>query len=316
LQVDCGKFMKLYAPAALTDGSISDADIDTVLARLYKVRIRLGSFDPPGVLQTIGLDQVCSPYARELARDGVRQSVVILKNDKATLPLNAAKFANAVVIGPNVNITDTVNYYGGEPCDHAYNNMVDAISQHVASTTFVAGVPDVGSNDTSGVAAAAAAAAAADVVFLAIGSDLLLEREGHDRTVISFSGGQLALIAAVAAAAKGPVVAVMFGGGASDITPLQIPGVEVIMWAGQPSVQVVGVADVIFGTTLDGRAVAPAGRMTQMIYPADYVNQVSLFDFGMRPGTSPWPPGSNPGRTYRFCECHRRAQRSRRRPHD
>ena len=37
-----------------------------------------------------------------------------------------------------------------------------------------------------------------------------------------------------------------------------------------------------------------------MIYPADYVNQVSLFDFGMRPGTSPWPPGTNPGRTYRF----------------
>ena len=27
---------------------------------------------------------------------------------------------------------------------------------------------------------------------------------------------------------------------------------------------------------------------------------MSLFDFGMRPGTSPWPPGTNPGRTYRF----------------
>jgi len=106
--VDCGKFMKLYAPAALADGSITDADIDTVLARLYKVRIRLGSFDPPGVLQTIGLDQVCSPYARELARDGVRQSVVILKNDKATLPLDATKFATAVVIGPNFNVSDTV----------------------------------------------------------------------------------------------------------------------------------------------------------------------------------------------------------------
>jgi hypothetical protein len=37
-----------------------------------------------------------------------------------------------------------------------------------------------------------------------------------------------------------------------------------------------------------------------MIYPADIVNQVSLFDFGMRPGPSAWPPGTNPGRTYRF----------------
>ena len=25
-----------------------------------------------------------------------------------------------------------------------------------------------------------------------------------------------------------------------------------------------------------------------------------MFDFNMRPGPSAWPPGSNPGRTYRF----------------
>jgi beta-D-xylosidase 4 len=57
---------------------------------------------------------------------------------------------------------------------------------------------------------------------------------------------------------------------------------------------------VIFGSTPDGRPISPAGRMSQMIYPADFVNQVSMFDFGMRPGTSAWPPGTNPGRTYRF----------------
>ena len=38
-----------------------------------------------------------------------------------------------------------------------------------------------------------------------IGSDLLLERVGHDRTVIGFSGGQLALIAAVAGGFGGDV---------------------------------------------------------------------------------------------------------------
>ncbi len=40
--------------------------------------------------------------------------------------------------------------------------------------------------------------------------------------------------------------------------------------------------DVVFGTTLDGRAVAPAARMSQMTYPASYVNAVSMFEFGMR----------------------------------
>jgi hypothetical protein len=63
---------------------------------------------------------------------------------------------------------------------------------------------------------------------------------------------------------------------------------------------VLGVGDVIFGRTPDGRAVAPAGRMGQTTYFGNYTDSVSLFDFGMRPGASPWPPGTNPGRTYRF----------------
>ena len=97
------------------------------------------------------------------------------------------------------------------------------------------------------------------------------------------------------------MVALVFSGGAMDITPLlQNPGIVGILLCGQPSVQVVGAGDALFGRTLDGRAVAPAGRMSQMTYPADFVDQVSMFDFGMRPGPSAWPPGTNPGRTYRF----------------
>ena len=75
---------------------------------------------------------------------------------------------------------------------------------------------------------------------------------------------------------------------------------DAVVHAGQPSVQVPGVGDVLFGRTPDGRSVAPAGRMSQTIYPADYVDTVSMFDFGMRPGPSAWPPGTNPGRTHRF----------------
>ena len=162
-------------------------------------------------------------------------------------------------------------------------------------------MPSVGSTDQSGIPAAVAAAAAADLVFLSIGSNLDLEREGHDRLSIAFSDAQLALIAQVAAAAKGPVIALVQSGGAMDVSPLlSNANISGLLILGQPSVQVVGVLDVVFGVTLDGRAVAPAARMSQMTYPADYVNQVSMFDFGMRPGPSAWPPGTTPGRTYRF----------------
>jgi len=299
--VDCGSFVPQNAQSALNSGDITESDIDTVLTRLFKVRIRLGHFDPPGALQTIGLDQICNPYAIELARDGARQGMVLQKNLNNVLPLTASKYQNAVVIGPNIKLTDTVQYYGGEPCNHSYATAVDAITAFISSTTSILGVPDVGSNNTDGIPQAVQMASQADVVFLAIGSDLMLEREGHDRLTIDFSDGQKALISAVAAAAKGPVIAIVFSGGAMDVTCLLSNSqVDAVIHVGQPSTQIVAVGDIIFGQTLDGRKVSPAGRMSQMTYPADYVNQVSMFDFGMRPGPSAWPPGTNPGRTYRF----------------
>ena len=303
--VDCefgAGFMTTYTPGALADGNVTEAQLDVLLRRLFRVRLRLGHFDPPGPLQTIPTSDVCSDYAVELARDGARQGTVLLKND-GTLPLKAAaSYGSVVVIGPLVDQTDTISYYGSDqPCFNNFTTPCDAIRQHVPGAACIKGVPSVGSGNTSGVAAAAAAAAAADLVILQVGSNLDLECEGQDRTSIAFSDGQLALIAAVTAAAKAQVVVQVHSGGAMDVTPLLANAkVGAILHAGQPSVQVVGAGDIMFGKTLDGRSVVPAARMSQMTYPADIVNQVSMFDFGMRPGPSAWPPGTNPGRTYRF----------------
>jgi beta-glucosidase-like glycosyl hydrolase len=172
------------ANATLQQGLITEDDIDTVLKRLFRVRLRLGQFDPPGPLSTIGVDQVCTPDHLELARDGVRQSVVLVKNTGGLLPLSAANYKAPVVIGPLATLggEGTTGYYGSTPCNGtASYSAQTAIQQFIAGTTAVLGVPSVGSNDTSGIPAAATAAAAADLVVLAIGSDLNLEAEGNDR---------------------------------------------------------------------------------------------------------------------------------------
>jgi len=158
----------------------------------------------------------------------------------------------------------------------------------------------VGSGDTSGVAAAAAAAAAAPLVVLTIGSDLSLEQEARDRTSIDFSDGQKALITAVTAAAVGPVVALVFSGGAMDVSILlNNPKIVGVLICGQPSVAVLGAGDVLFGSTVDGRLVAPAARMSQMTYPASFTLNTTITDFTMRP-SAPGAAVFNPGRTYRF----------------
>lgn len=62
--------------------------------------------------------QVCTPEHLELARDGVRQSVVLAKNTGGVLPLSPAAFMAPVVIGPlstEAGIGCTT-YYGSTPC--------------------------------------------------------------------------------------------------------------------------------------------------------------------------------------------------------
>lgn len=116
--VDCGSFVPTFANSSLTAGNITLTDIDTALHRLFRMRIRFGSFDPPGPLQKIGPDQVCTLAALELARDGARQGSVLLKNTGAVLPLRApSSYSSAVVVGPNGNISDITDYYGGTPCN-------------------------------------------------------------------------------------------------------------------------------------------------------------------------------------------------------
>lgn len=172
-------------------------------------------------------------------------------------------------------MNDVTGYYGGEPCGHNNTTPLAAIQQWLPRATGIKGVPSVSSTDQSGIAAAATAAGAADLVIMAIGSDLSLEQEGHDSLTIDISAAQLALVSAVATAAKMPIIVLVFSGGARDVSPLlSNPKVGAIFWVGQPSVQIAAIGDLIFGRTLDGRQYSPAARMNQMTYPANFVNQV------------------------------------------
>jgi len=106
--VDCGHFMAASAMNAIGNGTVTEADFDVLLLRQFRVRLRLGHFDTSNPLAGIGAADICTPEAQELARDGARQSTVLAKNAGGLLPLNAASFSKAVVIGPLLNLTDTV----------------------------------------------------------------------------------------------------------------------------------------------------------------------------------------------------------------
>jgi hypothetical protein len=313
--VDCGGFVTANAQSALDKGMITEQDMDDRLKMQFRVRMRLSHFDPLGPLNNIPTSVICSDYALELSQSGVTQSAALLKNMDHRLPLagGAASLLTVAVIGPTALLSKAdSSYYGpSNVCGGNFWTLVDAVNMtggENVKVVYSAGVPSVLSNDTSLIAAAVAVAQAADVVILSVGTDLSWAAEGHDAKSIAFTAAQSQLIAQVSAAAKTPVIVVTMTATPLDLTAV-LGNVKVgaVLHIGQPSVTVLGVGPLLFGD------VSPAGRTIQTIYPSNYQDMISIFDFNMRPGPSTFarpdctnqnvsdcPLGTNPGRTYRF----------------
>lgn len=87
---------------ALTDELLTENDLDTALANTFRVRMRLGEFDPDELNPYAAIDEsvILQPEHIALSLEAVRKSIVLLKNTKGTLPLQADKIKRVAVIGP------------------------------------------------------------------------------------------------------------------------------------------------------------------------------------------------------------------------
>ena len=120
-----GQFLDVYKPyieEALEKGLLTEKDIDKAIRGNLYVALRLGlldgkdSADPYKNIGTIPNE--VPPYEREeakqLAREVTAKSVVLLKNSKNLLPLNASKLKKIAVIGPYADKI-VQDWYSGTP---------------------------------------------------------------------------------------------------------------------------------------------------------------------------------------------------------
>src|SRR3989440_926283 len=90
--------------AALAQGLLAESDIDTAVRHVLSIRFRLGDFDPDGGRYAkITMADVNTPASQALARKAAGEAMVLLKNDRAALPLDASRLRNVAVIGPLEN---------------------------------------------------------------------------------------------------------------------------------------------------------------------------------------------------------------------
>ena len=87
---------------AVAEGRIAESRINDAVRRILRQKFRLNLFNQP-YSDTALCEKIGSPEHRKVARQAVRESLVLLKNDQSALPLD--KKTNIVVVGEHANST-------------------------------------------------------------------------------------------------------------------------------------------------------------------------------------------------------------------
>ena len=247
-------------PALVKSGRVPLAVVDEAVRRVLRVKFALGLFDHPFTAGPEVTGAVTEH--RPLARRAAEESLVLLQNNDALLPLNPAT-KRIALIGPLADdASDMVGAWSGA------NNfgdvrtlratMAERAQQSGAILTYEKGTEISGTSD-SGFAAAVTAAQNSDVAILALGESSAMSGEAASRAHLDLPGNQQQLLKAVVATGK-PVVLLVFSG-----RPL------VLDWAAQhvPAIMEVWFPGVETGPAIAGALfgdVAPSGKLT-MSFP-------------------------------------------------
>ncbi|MFV2070859.1 MAG: glycoside hydrolase family 3 C-terminal domain-containing protein, partial [Pirellulales bacterium] len=100
LEMPSGKFYGKKLLQAVRDGLVDGPTVDDKVRRILRVMFKAGLFDE-SVADYGGHSD--TPERRALALQVARQSIVLLKNEGGTLPLDRHRIGSIAVIGPNGN---------------------------------------------------------------------------------------------------------------------------------------------------------------------------------------------------------------------
>ncbi|WP_211747357.1 glycoside hydrolase family 3 protein [Paenibacillus sp. Marseille-Q4541] len=81
--------------------TLTESDLDQALFNTFRVRFRLGEFDPAELnpYASIGEESMMTEEAKALSLKAAKKQMVLLKNENDTLPLNKEKLQSVAVIG-------------------------------------------------------------------------------------------------------------------------------------------------------------------------------------------------------------------------
>jgi beta-glucosidase len=224
-----------YFAALLKAGTITQARVDDAVRRIVAVKCELGLFEASGTVDRTLTAEVGSAAHRQVARQAVQESLVVLKNDGAVLPL--AKTAVVALGGKSAE--NTGNQCGGWTISWqgASGNVVGATSLQQAFQTVVGASQvkySVDGTSTSG----------ASVGVAVIGETPYAEGKG-DSTDLTVSATDVNVVKAMKQAGL-PTVVVLIAGRPMILDPLMTYADAIVM-AWLPGTEGTGITDILFG---------------------------------------------------------------------
>ncbi|WP_163717812.1 glycoside hydrolase family 3 N-terminal domain-containing protein [Mangrovibacterium lignilyticum] len=290
INLDCSNMLQDDAMKAIEQGLITEADVDKALAPNLKTQFKLGFYDPQedSPFYNLGAAEVHSTGHVALSREAAEESMVLIKNDNNLLPLHIEDYKSILVTGANSGSLDALlaNYHG---ISSELVTFAEGISK--AAGPAVAVQYDLGCNDTDTVHFGGVwASGMSDVTIVVIGltpvregeeGDAFLAEHGGDKKDLNIPPAHIAFLKKLRASHDRPIITVVTGGSAVDLSEIQANS-DAVIFSWYPGEQGGNaLADIVFGQ------VAPSGRLPITFYKSfDQLPDYESYDMQ--------------GRTYRY----------------
>jgi len=266
-----------YLKKQVLDGSLDEKLIDNAVRNVLKIKFMLGLFEDPYRYCNEAREKrlIYAPEHLEAAFDVAKRSMVLLKNNNKTLPLQ--KGEKIVVIGELATSTRDLlgSWKAAGDWDFIKSTLDELINYNGSSNVVYSEGCKKSGDDRSGFNAALAAAKNADKIVMVLGEDCEWSGEAASRTSLKIPGVQSELLEKLSSLNK-PIIVVLMNGRPLDLTKEN-------EWAS-------AILEVWYPGTMGGKAIThvlfgeynPSGKLT-MTFPRS-IGQVPIFYYEKNTG--------------------------------
>ena len=258
---------------AVREGKLDMQAIDTSVERILRAKYALGLFDNPYRFLDVKRErrEIRSEAVTNLARKAAASSMVLLKNDHATLPLSKQTKRIALIGSLANNRSEVMGSWKARGEESDVVTVLDGIKKKLGNNvavTYVRGC-DFLDSSTREFSAAFEAAKQSDVVIAVVGEKALMSGESRSRAILRLPGQQEALLDTLQKAGK-PLVVVLMNG-----HPLCLEKVDkqanALLEAWFPGTQCGNaVADILFGDAVPSAKLTVSFPLTEGQIPNNY----------------------------------------------